>query len=303
MSCALILGRCRRKVLLFDTGTPRNKSSHSMNGFLSRDGYSPTAFLFESRKELEKYAIEFREERIVKASKSEAYFSVKSEQGAIFQSKKLLLATGVVDRLPNIEGIHEYYGKGVHHCPYCDGWEVRDKPLAVYAERRAGALELSLKLKTWSNDITLFARGVKGFGKEDTAYLQQNGVKVLFDAVDTVEGKNGWLTNVITRAGHRVPASALFFSTRNRQHSDLAAQFNCTLTSKGAIRCNRFQETSVPGLFTAGDMARDMQLVIVAAAEGAKAGVVINTVLNKEARISKMPLVSNANTLSKISSK
>ncbi|MBC7389006.1 MAG: NAD(P)/FAD-dependent oxidoreductase, partial [Opitutaceae bacterium] len=156
LSCALILGRCQRSIIVFDTGNPRNKSSHALHAFITRDGTSPIDFLISAREELRKYGVVLKHEKIVSAEKIPEGFNLKTESGLEFQSRKLVLATGVQDKLPNIININDFYGVSVHHCPYCDGWEERNKPMAIYALKRGGAIDLSFTMKTWSNDITLF---------------------------------------------------------------------------------------------------------------------------------------------------
>ena len=135
LSAALALGRCRRKVLIFDKGEPRNAASKGMHGFLTRDGIEPLEFLRLGREELRRYpSVEFRSSEIVAAECKDREFMARSESGEVFTSRILLLATGIVDELPPLPGIERFYGRSVHHCPYCDGWEHQDQPLAVFGE-------------------------------------------------------------------------------------------------------------------------------------------------------------------------
>lgn len=285
LSCALILGRCGRKVIVFDTGLPRNDKAHAMNGFISRDGAAPHDFFRQARSELVKYDVQWKASAITEAKKTAAGFMVYTEQGERYYSRKMVLATGVRDILPAIPGIDSFYGKSIFHCAYCDGWEVRNKPLALYALRRAGAVEVALSLQTWSRDITLLAADVQGLTKKDISLLQRNGIKICTSQVKGLSGSHGQLNGIVLQDNSLLPVHAMFFSTGSLQHSDLATQLECRCNPKGVIEYNRFQQTSVEGLFIAGDMAKDVQLIIVAAAEGAKAAVMINTVLNREQRL------------------
>lgn len=284
LSCAMTLGRCNRKVVIFDTGDPRNKSARAMHGFLSRDGENPLVFLQKAKLELKKYGITLVNHKVTKAERLEQGFRVTTSVGEVFYSKKMLLATGLADELPPIKGIEKYYGRSVFHCPYCDGWEMRGQPWVVYAKRKVAAIEICLRFRTWTSDITLLGKGL-GLTKSDKEYLALYDIKITMEAVSALEGKNGYLKHVAFENGTRIPASVLFFSTGHRQQSDLAQQLGCSCDSKGVIKCNRYQQTNIDGLYVAGDMARDMQFVIIAAAEGAKAGVTLNSVLDKEARI------------------
>ncbi len=285
LSCALVLGRCRRKVLLFDTGNPRNKKSHAMHAFISREGEDPAEFRRKTRAELKKYGIRVYNQEMISVQRTPEGFHLRSAEGNYFFSKKLVLATGLTDVLPPIKGIEDFYGKSVFHCPYCDGWEARDKKWVVYAARKQGAVEACLRFRDWTSDITLLCEGIPGFGKKEKEILARNGIKCLYNKPRQLIGKNGKLKKIILEKGEVITADFLFFSTGHKQQSDLAAQLGCNCSNTGAIHFNRKQQTNIPGLYAAGDVVRDMHLVIIAAAEGAKAAVAINTELNKELRV------------------
>ena len=284
LSCALILGRSARKVLLFDSGQQRNRRSLAMNGFISRDGEDPAVFLSIARKELSKYDVTIIRRKVVTARKLGSIFSVTTADGEEYFAKKLLLATGLRDKLPPLKNFMQFYGKSAFHCPYCDAWEFRDLPWVVYAAGRGGAVEVPLRLRTWTNDITVVGPGVRKLLKNDIAILRRNGIKIKTENAVALKGKDGKLETVILDDGSPVPARALFFSIGQEQQCDLAFMLNCECNAKGLITTNRLQQTNVPGLYVAGDTAWDMQLVIIAAAEGAKAGVAINSELNSLSR-------------------
>ncbi|GGG11618.1 NAD(P)/FAD-dependent oxidoreductase [Pontibacter amylolyticus] len=283
LNAAMILGRSRRKVLLFDSGEPRNRWSRSMNGFLSSDGVNPGDFIRKGREELKKYSIQVIDHPVTDATYSKGTYVVESSEGHVYHSRKLLLATGLKDTLPEVEGIEELYGKSVHHCPYCDGWESRDKAIAVYGKDRSG-IGQALAMKNWSDDVTLYTDGTRKLNNKDMELLDLNGVKVCTDAIARVQGEDGMLQHIILRNGELRPQEALFFSGETKQQSDIGRQLGCEFTGKGVIKTRRLQQANIPGLYVAGDAARDMQLVIVAAAEGAKAGVAINMELQQEDR-------------------
>ena len=175
LNAAVVLGRCRRKVLVFDTDEQRNRHSHGMHNYLTRDGMLPLDFLQDCHGELEKYSVQLLRRRIVKATKNEeGFFVVRDEEGRLYHSKKLLVATGLTDMLPPVPGLREMYGQSVFHCPYCDGWEVRDKKLGVYAKNTEG-WELALALKGWSDSVTLYTDGKN---KKNQARLWDGNVGV-----------------------------------------------------------------------------------------------------------------------------
>lgn len=149
LSAALILGRCRRAVLVCDHGQPRNAASSSLHGFLTRDGIPPAELLRFGREQLQRYpTVELIPGEVIDAKRHGGKFEISMADGAQHSSRMLLLATGVVDELPPIKGIEAFYGRSVFHCPYCDGWERRDQPLAIYGRGRQG-IGMALELTIW----------------------------------------------------------------------------------------------------------------------------------------------------------
>lgn len=283
MSAALVLGRCRRRVVICDTGMPRNAASHGMHCYLSRDGILPSEFLGIGRDELDRYGVERRQVEVVDASHDGAWFEVVLVDSTRLRSRTLLIATGVRDRIPAIEGIEEFYGRSVFHCPYCDGWESRDQPIAVYGRGNHG-MGLALSLRTWSEDVILCTDGGARLTPDQRGRLKRHGIGIRTDRIARLEGSEGALDGVRFKSGELLHRRVLFFSAGQDQSSGFARKLGCEFTEKGAIWNNRRGETRIPGLYVAGDAARDAQLVIVAAAEGAKAAVAINTLLQREER-------------------
>lgn len=282
LSAALMLGRCRRKVLLCDTGRPRNAASGSLHGFLTRDGIAPHEFLALARRDLEQYeTVERRDVEVTSAECREGQFEITLVNGERLHSRKLLLATGVVDNLPAIAGVRELYGQSVFHCPYCDGWEVRDQPLAIYGRGQRG-LGLSLELTAWSRDLVLCTDGPSEIDDEGQDRLNRNGIALREERVERLEGAGGVLESVVFATGERLARRALFFITGQSQRSGLLDQLGCEFNDKGAVRTGKYETTHLPGLYVAGDASRAVQWVIVAAAEGAEAAFAINSDLLKE---------------------
>jgi thioredoxin reductase len=285
LSCALILARCKRKVLIFDAGNRRNKGSGAIHGFITRDGEHPADFIEKAREEVKSYNVEFVADKILNLTRTEDGFTVLSENKGLFYGRKILLATGLSDHVPEINGIENYYGKSVFHCPHCDGWEFRDKPWVVYTLSRASAVEVSLRFKTWTNDITLMTRNVRGLTRQDKLVLAANGIKLCNGSIKGFDGIEGQLRAVLLEDGSKIPAAAFFFHTGHSQQSDFGRQLKCRLSSKGRILYSKLQRTSVHGVYVAGDATSSMHLVIIAAAEGAKAAIAIDAELNKEDRV------------------
>jgi thioredoxin reductase len=280
LSAATILGRARRRVLLCDDGRYRNDVSGALHGFLSRDGIHPAELRRIGREQLERYEIELRPVRVTAACSVERGFELTLEDGAVLGCRKLLLATGVVDRIPPVEGMQRFYGSGVYHCPYCDGWEVRDQALAAYGSGKNGSA-LAASLKAWSADVVLCSDGPARLHPEETALLQRLGIAVHEQKIARLEGA-AELEQIVFQGGQTLPRRAIFLSTGQSQRCDLAASLGCAFTRKGVVRTGKLEGTNIPGLFVAGDASRDVQLAVVAAAEGAKAAIAIHKALHEE---------------------
>jgi thioredoxin reductase len=278
LSAALVLGRCRRSVLVCDTGRPRNYASHAMHGYLTRDGMPPSEFLAAARRVLAPYdTVQLRQVEVTAAEcQPGGHFKVTLATGEVLESRKLLVATGVADKVPDIPGFADLYGRSVFHCPYCDGWEVRDTPLAIYGRGRRG-YGLSLELTAWSHDLVLCTDGPGELDDEQRAKLERNGILVREERIARLEGDDGVLREVVFASGARLARRALFFSTGQEQQSDLSFRLGCEINDKGTVRTGQYEATHLPGLYVAGDASRAVQWVIVAAAEGAEAAFAINT--------------------------
>jgi thioredoxin reductase len=283
LSAALILGRCCRSVVVFDTKHPRNAAAQAMHGFLTRDGVPPLEFLRMAREELLQYDnVSVRDVEVVAAEcQSDRRFFVTLEGGERLTSRKLLLATGVVDNIPAIPRIREFYGRSVFHCPYCDGWEVREQPIAVYGNHERG-LGLSLELTGWTRDLVLCTDGRCEIDAKGRSKLARHGIAVREDRIAQLEGRDGMLSAIVFADGTTLARRALFFTTGQSQRSNLLLRLGCQLNEKGTVRTGKYETTHLPGLFVAGDASRAVQWVVVAAAEGAEAAFAINTDLLKE---------------------
>jgi thioredoxin reductase len=283
LSAALMLGRCRRSVVVFDNGKPRNAPSHALHGYLTRDGIRPAEFLRLAREEIRTYqTVQIRDEEVsTVACLSDGGFLVTLASGAQLHSRKLLIATGVVDNLPDIPGFRELYGLSVFHCPYCDGWEWRDQPLAIYGRGDRG-LGLALELTAWSRDLVLCTDGPSEIDPDDLGRLARHGIGLREQRVTRLEIADDRLSRLVFDDGPPLSRGALFFSTGQYQRSALLEELGCQFNDKGTVRTGKHETTHLPGLFVAGDASRAVQWVVVAAAEGAEAAFAINTDLVKE---------------------
>jgi thioredoxin reductase len=284
LNAALILGRCRRRVLVCDAKQPRNARSRGVSGFLTRDGTSPWVIRGYAVEELAKYpGVCIREGEVIRAEKAEDGFEVTFGNGEQERARKLLLATGWMDDAPEFPGAAEFYGHGVYPCPYCDGWEHRDERLTVYAQGRDGP-GLALELTVWSSDIMLLTDGPAELSQQDRERLARHNIPIIEDPLARLEGEpNGrGLERIHFETGRVLDSRAMFFSFRGGRQSPLVEAFGLEFSRNGLVETGRREQTSVPGLFVAGDAARSVQFAIVAAGEGASAAFAINTELLKD---------------------
>lgn len=281
LSAALILGRCRRRVLVCDTNRPRNAASHGLHGYLTRDGITPAEFLRLAREDLRPYhTVELRAIEVIAARRDADGFSVDLAGGTTLTCRKLLVATGVTDELPPLEGLAALYGRSVFHCPYCDGWEMRDQPLAIYGSGRTGA-GLALELTVWSRDLVLCTDG-DALDAGHREKLAAHGIAVRESPIARLEGREGRLERVLFADGEALARRALFFCTGQHQNCSLAADLGCEFNEKGTVRTGDYEITNVPGLYVAGDASRMAQMAVIAAAEGAEAALAMNRAMTEE---------------------
>jgi thioredoxin reductase len=286
LNAAVVLGRCLRKVLLFDTSMHRNRKSHGIHNYLTRDDIVPASFLEIARQEIKKYKVKHSKREVVNIIKTKNnHFKVLDKQGTYYISKKLLIATGLRDTLPEVEGIVEMYGKSVFHCPYCDGWEVRNKKIGIYARSKNG-VPLALSLKTWSRQVALFTDGKRGIKKDDKEKLRKNNIPVVTTPIKKLKGRNGKLERIVLINNESHLCDTIFFVNSYEQKCNLVNNLGCNMNDKGVVITDNMQESNIKGLYVAGDASRDMHFVVVAAAEGAKAGVAINKDLQREEQTS-----------------
>lgn len=282
LSAALTLGRARRSTLLIDGGPGRNAPSDGVHNFLSRDGISPSDLRAIALEQLDSYdTVEIRVAVAERAQAINGEFDLVLAGGDSVRARRVLLATGVVDELPAIPGLAERWGHGVVHCPYCHGWERREGPLAVLALGEAGVRQ-AIHLRRFSPDVVLCVGADFELDEEQRELLVAADVAVLDKALAGVGGDDTSLEWLAFADGSRLDRSALFVHAPVRQRSDVPVQLGCRILDDGAVEINDLGQTSVPGVYAAGDMARRPALplpgaqVIIAAAEGTLAAVVID---------------------------
>lgn len=274
LSAALQLARARRRLLLIDAGKPRNRFAAASHGFLGQDGVPPARIMREGLSQLARYpSVDFIHDEALAAARDGPLLRLELAGGAAVAARKLILATGVADELP-LESMIPHWGVSVLHCPYCHGYEVRDRPLAVIANAPA-AIHQALILPDWG-PTTYFSQGRFTPSDEEAALLAARGVRI--DPVPVVEllGTPPRLEALRLADGRLVEVGAVFTAPRTRMASALPEQLGCSLVEGATgpvIAVDALQQTSVPGVFAAGDAATQMYNATLAAAAGVMAGV------------------------------
>lgn len=262
LSAALTLGRALRRTLVIDSGEYRNAPAATMHNFVTRDGTPPGEFRDIALAQLVQYTtVEIRKIAVAKATAlPEEGFELSLADGSAVGARRLVLATGLADDLPAIEGMEALWGKGVYHCPYCHGYEVRDEPLAVLSADPL-MVELSLHLRRFSSDVVLCADGGE-MSLDQTALdrLSSSDVKVRGEKVVRIDSDGAGLERIVFESGDSLKRHALFAMSQFRQRSALPAQLGCQLLPDGCVEVDDFHLTSVPGVYAAGDMAHRSSL-------------------------------------------
>ena len=278
LSAALVLGRARRRVLVVDAGEPRNAPAEHMQGYLSRDGMPPHELLTAGRTEVAGYGVEIVSGTVVGI---EAGFFVRLAAGRVLRSRRVLVTTGVTDRLPDVDGVRERWGRDLLHCPYCHGWEVRDSALGVLGSL-PGSVQHALLVRQWSDDVVFFAH-TYDLQAEERLQLRARGVRVVTGEVARLVVEDDRLTGVELHDGQLVPRAAVFVRPGNVPRPDgLLAGLGCESDDAGFVRVDRTGRTSVFGVWAAGNVVDPRAQVITSAGAGSAAAIAINADLVAE---------------------
>jgi thioredoxin reductase len=287
LSAALILGRSRRRVVVLDAGDPRNAPAEHAHGLLSRDGIAPKELLQLGREDVRRYpSVTIVQEEAASASRSAAWFTITLRSGKVLEARKLVLASGVTDVVPDIPGLQELWGRGVYHCPYCHGWEVRDTVWGVLSEAHVQE-RLSL-YRGWASRVIVLVNGPSLLAGEERQRLVDLGGMLDERRISRVEDQGLDGVRIVLEDGADVRLGALFVLPSQVQRSQLAEALGCELVETGPTP-GRFVkvdgttgETTVPGVYAAGDMTGPAQSLILAAASGARAAYHLNHALAAE---------------------
>lgn len=273
LAAATWLGRYRRRVLLVDGGEPRNRWVDEVHGYLGFDPAEPSVLRERARRDLATYpTVDHLHGKATRVSAEPDKTFTAVVDGEARRSQRLVLATGVIDAFPDVEGFFEHYGADVFHCPSCDGYQAQDRPVVALGWSAAVA-GFALELLDWAASVTIVTNGqtFEG-GHSERAALARHGIPVVEDEAAALLGDRGDLRALRLRSGELLECRIAFFSIAHHPATDLADQLSCAVDDGGYVTVDGHGQTSVPGVYAAGDLTPGFHLVQVAAAKGAIAG-------------------------------
>lgn len=282
LSAAMSLGRSLRKVLVIDSGKPCNAQTPHSHNFLTQDGRTPAEISSIAKSQVLLYeTVEFQNDLATKGTKTPDGFEIGLESGRTVRGKKLILATGIIDRLPDIPGFAACWGISAIHCPYCHGYEYHGRKTAVLGNGET-AMHYALLVSNLTKELTILSNGKPDFSPEQMEKLNRHHIEVVDLEVDEILHRGGYLHGVVFRDGSKATFDALYLRPPFMQHTDLAGQLGCELDEPGYIRVDAMQKTTVEGMFACGDNSSMMRSVAMAVATGNMAGAAINRELAAE---------------------
>jgi thioredoxin reductase len=283
LNAALVLGRAKRRVALVDNQQARNRVTSESHGYLTRDGIESAEFRRIAYEEVLRYpSVEHWQDEVSDVHVKEKGFDLITKSGQHLFTRKLMLAIGVKEILPQIQGLHQFYGKSFFNCVYCDGWELRDRPLVAIGEDPA-VFHLIKMVYHWSRDVIVCTNGHSPLTDEQKNLIEAKGIPVVETPIASLIGKDGLLEKIQLTDGTLLERSAGFILPTCVPHVDFSVQLGYEVTKWGTIQTDELGRSTVPGLYAAGDIAsyKPSQLVI-AAASGSKAAMAVNADLIEE---------------------
>ena len=245
LGAALVLARSRRRVVVIDSGAPRNMAAETTHGFLTRDGATPTELLAVGTTEVLRYGAQLLGGRVVDIAEADSGFAVETDTGQVISARSVVVATGLRDELPAIPGVREQWGKGVLHCPYCHGYEVRDQPLAVLGgANRAFSVHQASLVRQWSDDVTFFPREIE-LSADERRRLSARGIRVVEGEIAQVVVRDGELHGVEIASGQVITRAAVFVGPCFSPRDELLIRLRCTLGEDGWVAVDATGRTAV----------------------------------------------------------
>jgi thioredoxin reductase len=281
LSAALSLGRALRNVLVIDNGKPCNRFTPHSHNFLTHDGEKPADIADRGKTDLRLYkTVAFQEDTAIKATNTNNGFTIQTASGSAFHTRKLIIASGLKDIMPDIDGLEACWGKSVIHCPYCHGYEFAHEATGIIANGEGG-FHYAEMIHNWTKDLTLFTNGPSSLTSEQLEKIRKNNIKIIETPIDAIQHEKGQVHGVQTKDGQSFPVKAVYHKAVSNQHSDIPEKLGCELTEPGLIKVDEFRETTIKGVFACGDNS-SFRSVATAVYTGSITGVMVNKALTEE---------------------
>lgn len=276
LAAGMALGRALRKVLIIDSGKPCNRQTPHSHNFLTHDGKAPAEIAVLARQQVEKYdTVKLISDVAIHGVKTEKGFEIKAASGQTFFAKKLVFATGVRDIMPALDGFAECWGISVLHCPYCHGYEVRNKNTAILGNGEY-AFEFGTLISNWTDNLTILTNGPSTLTVEQRARLDKHNIVVIETAIEKLEHRSGYVERVRFKDGTAFSVEAVYARCAFEQHCTIPQALGCELSDDGYIKIDAFQKTTVEGIFACGDNTTRMRTVANAVGTGTTTGAIVN---------------------------
>lgn len=282
LSAAMSLGRSLRSVLIIDGGLPCNRQTPHSHNFLTQDGEQPHVIAERARAQVKQYpTVSFHTGFATNGKKVGNGYEIVTEAKEKFVAQKLIFATGISDIMPEIKGFAECWGISVIHCPYCHGYEFREKKIGIMAIGERG-FHLAALVRNLTGDVTMITSGQPGFETEQITKLRQHQIQLEERVIVEIVHEKGLVNHIIFEDGSQMNFDAIYAGLPFEQHSDIPLELGCRFTEQGFIEVDAFQKTSVKGIFACGDNSSMMRSVANAVASGSLAGASVNRELTEE---------------------
>ncbi|SHG79234.1 NAD(P)/FAD-dependent oxidoreductase [Chryseobacterium vrystaatense] len=282
LSAGMSLGRSLRNTLIIDSGKPCNRQTPHSHNFITHDGKTPKEISERAREQVAAYdTVKFYKGSVVKLRRINAVFEAEISTGEKFYAKKLILASGLKDIMPDIPGFAECWGISVLHCPYCHGYEVRNEVTGILSDGDMG-FDFSKLVYNLTKDLFLLTNGKSVLSSEQKLKLAENNISLVEDEVEKIEHNNGDISKIIFRTGKEISLKALYAKVPFQQNIDVSGDLGCEITEQGFIKVDFMQKTNIPGVFACGDNVTMMRSVATAVAQGNFTGAVVNKELVEE---------------------
>lgn len=281
LNAALVLGRAKRHVIVFDHNKPRNAVTRQSHGFLTRDGMEPREFRRLAHEDIARYpSVTIKPDKVTEVKADRAGFALTTSNGVIYHTRTIILAAGLRESLPEIPSVREFYGVSLFSCPYCDGWELRDKPLVVISEG-SNLFALTKIVYNWSKNLLVCTNGRNSLNAEQIGQLKQKGIQVNLHRIKELTGEHGRLRRIRFENNTEFERDGGFVTPSWDQAASFGEALGCAMTPGGGFATDDYGRTSVPGVYAAGDTSIIVPAqLIVAAGEGSKAAIGANTDLS-----------------------